>query len=74
MQCVGEAFAKQDGELIGGLLPRHRRHLPIFLNVAQGQIQQFAGRFIGRKVPPILEQKTLLPVTFSRELGFLKWV
>ena len=36
VQCVRESFAKQDDELVGGLLPRHGRHLPIFLDVAQG--------------------------------------
>jgi hypothetical protein len=34
VQCVGEAFAKQNGKLIRRLFPRDRRHLPIFLDIA----------------------------------------
>ena len=50
VQAIGEALTEQQGELVDGLLRRHRRHPPVFLDIAQGQIWQFAGGFVAREV------------------------
>ena len=39
MDRVCKTFAEQNGELVSGLLPGPLRHLPIFLDIAQGQEQ-----------------------------------
>jgi hypothetical protein len=37
-------------------------HLPVFLNIAQGKVKQFAGRFVGGEVPAILNDLPQLHV------------
>ena len=49
-----EAFAEQDGKLVGRQRPRALQHLPIFFNIAQGQQYQLGGRFVAREMAAIL--------------------
>ena len=49
---VGEALAEQNSELVGRLLPGDRRHLPVFLDIAEVQVEQLAGRFVTREMTP----------------------
>lgn len=54
-QGVGEALAEQNGELVGRLLPGDRWHLPVFLDIPQGQVKQLAGSFVAREMAPVLD-------------------
>ncbi|MFA1670755.1 hypothetical protein [Chromobacterium piscinae] len=51
---VGKALTEQNGELAGGLFRGDRRHLPAFLNLAQGKVEQLAGSFVVRDMAPVL--------------------
>lgn len=55
MNRVREALAEHDGELVGRLLPGPLRHLPIFFDIAQGQVEQLAGGVIAGEVAAILD-------------------
>lgn len=60
MQSIGESFAEQNRTLVGRVLPCNRPHLPIFLDDAQGQIQQLAEGFIARELTSVLDDLTQL--------------
>ena len=55
MNRIREALAEHDGELIGCLLPRPLWHLPVFFDIAQGQVEQLAGRVVAGEVATILD-------------------
>jgi hypothetical protein len=55
MQRVCESSAEQAHKLIDRLLARNRWHLLVFLDIAQGQAQQLAGRFVAREIAAILD-------------------
>jgi hypothetical protein len=52
---VRKSLAEHDGELVCRLLPGPLRHLPIFLDITQGQEQQFRRGLVIGEVPSILD-------------------
>ena len=52
---VSETLAEQNSKLVGGLLPSDRRHLPVFLNIAQGQVEPLAGGLVTREMAPVFD-------------------
>jgi hypothetical protein len=50
-----KSLPKLDGKLVGRHPPGQRWICPRFGDVSQGQIDELGGRFVARKVPPILQ-------------------